>query len=169
MEQCLKALYSFDDPELWELCSDSCLCHRYDFEERKCPTSRVVHTHCLHWVTYASKTVASTVSSTFKTWSSTVASTTARTTRRTSSSYKTTSKIWSTLTKVTTTAAPTTTTSSTTPSTAYDDSPITDDITQTTWIDQMFDDSIVMYFFLFFIKYLKSLKPASIFKKFFFC
>ena len=160
MEQCLKALYSFDDPELWELCSDSCLCHRYDFEERKCPTSRVVHTHCLHWVTYASKIVASTVSSTFKTWSSTVASTTDRTTRRTSSSYKTTSKIWSTLTKVTTTSAPTTT-SSTTTSTAYD-SPITDDITtQTTWIDQMFDDSIVMYFFLFFIKYLKIFEARS--------
>ena len=51
MESCLKNLYSFENPDLWSLCSTNCLCHQFDFDDRKCPTSRVVHRHCLEWVT----------------------------------------------------------------------------------------------------------------------
>ena len=51
MESCLKSLFNFEDPDQWSLCSDTCLCHRYDYDDRKCPTSRVVHRHCLEWVT----------------------------------------------------------------------------------------------------------------------
>ena len=66
MESCLKNLYSFENPDLWSLCSTNCLCHQFDFDDRKCPTSRVVHRHCLEWVTQGppSKTATTAVPTT---------------------------------------------------------------------------------------------------------
>ena len=148
MEDCLKSLYSFDEPDLWFLCDNACLCHEYDVnEEKKCPTSAVVHKYCLYWVTTLWKTVTSTATTTTtpttttkrlastarSSWASTMW-TPPITTTRTPPLTKTPKKFWSALTSTT----PTTTTTTTT----QDWNPIP----ETT--EAGFLKSIVMYFFI---------------------
>ena len=103
MESCLKNLYSFENPDLWSLCSTNCLCHQFDFDDRKCPTSRVVHRHCLEWVTQGPLTTTTTATTT-----------TPKTTTTITKMWRTTKKILSTTpasatltTTTTTTAEPT--------------------------------------------------------------
>lgn len=102
MESCLKNLYSFENPDLWSLCSTNCLCHQFDFDDRKCPTSRVVHRHCLEWVTQGPLQTT------------TATTTTPKTTTTITKMWRTTKKILSTTpasatltTTTTTTAEPT--------------------------------------------------------------
>ena len=104
MESCLKSLYSLDDPNVWELCPTHCLCHRLDWEDRKCPTSRVVHKYCLPWATEA---VSSSTTTKFVPTTRTTQSTT---TRRTTRPVSTRSAVTASLL----TAAVTTTTTTTT-------------------------------------------------------
>ncbi len=144
MEDCLKSLYSFDEPDLWFLCDNACLCHEYDVtEEKKCPTSAVVHKYCLYWVTTLWKTVTSTATTTTtpttttkrlastarSSWTSTMW-TPPITTTRTPPLTKTPKKFWSALTSTT----------STTTTTTQDWNPIP----ETT--EDGFLKSIVMYF-----------------------
>ena len=79
MESCLKNLYSFENPDLWSLCPTNCLCHQYDFDDRKCPTSRVVHRHCLEWVTQGPPTTPPTTTTSSTQWPSTATTTTTNT------------------------------------------------------------------------------------------
>ncbi len=120
MENCLKSLYSFDDPDDWYRCDTACLCHKYLTEEKKCPTSKVVHSYCLHWVTALWK---SATSSTLRETTRSLPTLSA-TRQMPTPSARTTKKIWSSLlyTTATTTTAPTTTTPTTTTTTQFEGS-----------------------------------------------